>query len=140
MKKQPDFTTVKDLRNEETMQMLAELWANKTFREYIVNLRNIEIQGLKKIKTGTIEGDALELQRGNGRIEAIEKLMAVAQNCYASFEKIQAKRNKHMDEITPTPTDEVIEEKPADVTPEEVKTETPTEETPTEVLGDTAGE
>jgi hypothetical protein len=89
--KQP-FKTVKNLANEETLQMLAETWSKRSFREYIMNLRNIYIQDTKKIKTGTIEGDALELQRNNGRIEAIEKLMSVAQNCYNDFEKILSNR------------------------------------------------
>jgi hypothetical protein len=125
--KQP-FNTVKDLRNEETLQMLAELWANRVFREYISNLRNIEIQNLKKIDTGTIEGDALKLQRGNGKVEAIEKLMSVAQNCYADFEKIQIKRKvKNM-------PDENVVETPADVTPEEVAVVTPKEVKPEEVV------
>jgi hypothetical protein len=119
--KQQTFNTVKDLRNEETLQMLAELWANKTFREYISNLRNIEIQNLKKIDTGTIEGDALKLQRGSGKIEAIEKLMSVAQNCYTDFEKIKIKRKPMVDEI-------IIEEEVIPVVPVEVApvTEEPT--------------
>ena len=93
------FSTIKNLANEETMQMLAELWANKAFREYIVNVRNIYIQDSKKINTGTIEGDALALQRNNGRKEGIEKLMAVAQNCYEDFEKIKSKRKLVKEEV-----------------------------------------
>ena len=116
------FTTVKDLRNEETLQMLAELWANRTFREYIFNLRNIEIQNLKKIKTGTIEGDALELQRGNGRIEALEKLMSVAQHCYADFEKIKLKRKGK------TMGEDILEETPVVETPVETSEEVITPE------------
>ena len=122
------FTTVKDLRNEETLQMLAELWANRVFREYISNLRNIEIQNLKKIDTGTIEGDALKLQRGNGKVEAIEKLMSVAQNCYADFEKIQIKRKVKImpdENVVETPAD--VEIKPEVVAPVETVVETPVE-------------
>ena len=121
--------------------MLAELWAKKAFREYISNLRNIEIQSLKKIKTGTIEGDALELQRGNGRIEAIEKLMSVAQHCYVDFEKIKIKRKgKTMAEdiLEETPVIETPVETPV-VTSEEVVTpeavETPAAEETSEVEG-----
>ena len=106
MKKQIPFTAVRDLRNEETLQMLAELWADRIFREYTMNLRNIEIQNLKKIKTGTIEGDALELQRNNGRIEAIEKLMSVAQTCYKNFEKMKAKRKLVRSDIIGKTADE----------------------------------
>jgi hypothetical protein len=134
--KQP-FTTVKDLRNEETLQMLAELWANRVFREYISNLRNIEIQNLKKIDTGTIEGDALKLQRGNGKVEAIEKLMSVAQNCYSDFEKIQIKRKvKNMpdENVVETPADvEPVVVTPKEVKPEEVVTSAEAVETPVEV-------
>ena len=119
------YTTVKNMHNEETMQMLAEIWANRTFREYIFNLRNIEIEALKKIKTGTIEGDALELQRGNGRIEAIENLMKTARNCYESFEKIRAKRERRNIMPEETIVDEgVVEE----TSVEEVVEETPTGE------------
>lgn len=99
MKKLP-FSTVKNLSNEETLQMLAEMWSQRTFREYMINLRNIYIQETKKIKTGTIEGDALELQRNNGRVEAIEKLMQVAQNCYEDFEKIKSRRTLASSELS----------------------------------------
>lgn len=82
------FTTVKNLASNEVATILADNWAKVSFREYIFNERNKVIDALRSINTKTIEGDALELQRGKGRVEAIEWLIKTCQNCYEKIEKI----------------------------------------------------
>lgn len=84
-----DFATPKNMKNEETMHTLAEMWSNATWREYIVNSRNQKIVGLRAIKTGTLEGDALELSRQNGEIQSIEELIRVMKIAYEDANKLQ---------------------------------------------------
>ena len=52
------------------------------------------IKSLKKIGTGTIEGDALELSKRNGRIAAIEDILLAQRDAYDGLNKIK-KINVH---------------------------------------------
>lgn len=84
-----DNESPKNLRNAETAQMLGELFSNKTFREWLWNERAKEVWVLRTIKTATIEGDALELARQNGRISYLESFMNEIKNAYTDSEKIK---------------------------------------------------
>jgi hypothetical protein len=96
MKKLDDYQDPKDLKNRETLTMLAEAWGRKAEHDYLFNLRNLYIKSLKKIKTGTIEGDALELAEKRGRISAIEDMLLAQRDAFELITKIKAneKANK----------------------------------------------
>lgn len=82
-----EYQNPKNLMNAEVTHMLAEMWANSDFREYLWNERNKYIKSLKSIKTGTIEGDALELNKKQGNIESIERLLFDMKTAYANINK-----------------------------------------------------
>lgn len=82
-----EYKNPKNLMNAEVNHMLADMWANVDFREYLWNERNKYIKGLKSIKTGTIEGDALALSKGQGNIESIERLLFDMKTAYANINK-----------------------------------------------------
>ena len=81
----------KNLRNQETLEMLAKLFADIKFRDWLWNERCKEVWELRKIKTGTIEGDALELSRQNGRISYVESLMNEIKTAYHDLDKLKPK-------------------------------------------------
>lgn len=81
----------KNLMNAETLQMLAECWANPTAREYFTNSRVQQVWALRKIENKNIEADALELAKRNGRISYIEELLLLMRTAYEDQNKIKAK-------------------------------------------------
>ena len=81
----------KNLRNRETLHMLAKLFVDKEFRDWLWNERCKEVWELRKIKTGSIEGDALELARLNGRISYVESFMNEIKTAYNDLEKLKPK-------------------------------------------------
>ena len=84
--------TYKDPENmmtADTLQALAEIYANKSFREYLMNFRNILIKSLKRISTGTIEGDALKLANTNGRIASIEDIILASRTAFQDAARIK---------------------------------------------------
>ena len=83
----------KNLRNQETLEMLAKLFADIKFRDWLWNERCKEVWELRKIKTGTIEGDALELSRQNGRISYVESLMNEIKTAYHDLSKIKPNKD-----------------------------------------------
>lgn len=87
--KKDEFKPPKKLPPSETVHMLAGLYANNEFREYLTNAKNIQINSLKKIKTGSIEGDALELSYKNGRVSILEELLYGMANAYQDIAKLK---------------------------------------------------
>lgn len=85
----PEYTVPNKKITANVLHALAEIWANKEAREYLVNARNIQIKSLKNIKNGTIEGDALELSRKNGRIEMLEELLGVMASAFQDVAKLK---------------------------------------------------
>lgn len=83
----------KNLMNAETLQMLAEWWANPKTREYFINSRVQQVWALRKIENKNIEADALELSKRNGRISYIEELLLLMKTAYEDKNKIKAKLN-----------------------------------------------
>lgn len=75
------------LLSDDVKWILGELWTKKEYREYLFNVRNKLVDSVRKIKTGTIEGDALALQRVNGAIEGVESVIRDAQICCQEYEK-----------------------------------------------------
>lgn len=84
----------KNLKNSQALEMLAKMWMDSEMRGYLENERVREVWTLKFIKTGTIEGNALALERQNGRIEYIEHLLNTMKNAYQDDEKIQVQAKK----------------------------------------------
>lgn len=94
MKKELEYKDPQNVMNQETLHALAETYGSKAYREYLLNFRNLLIKSLKTIKTGTIEGDALELARKNGMIAAIEDIVLASRSAFqdlASIKKIKPK-------------------------------------------------
>ena len=83
----------KNLKNQETLEMLAKLFADTKFRDWLWNERCKEVWELRKVKTGTIEGDALELSRQNGRISYVESLMNEIKTTYHDLDKLKPKKD-----------------------------------------------
>lgn len=82
--------TPKNLKNAQTLEMLAKMWMDSEIRGYLENERIKEVWTLKLINTGSIEGDTHALIRQNGRIAYIEHLLNTIKNAYQDYEKIQA--------------------------------------------------
>lgn len=84
----------KNLKNAQTLEMLAKMWMDNNIRGYLENERMKEVWTLKLINTGSIEGDTHALIRQNGRIAYIEHLLNTMKNAYADYERIQTNLKK----------------------------------------------
>ena len=69
-----EYEEPKNLINENTLFMLSDIYANKDFRDFMINQRNLYVKATRSINNKSIEDDALELRFRNGQIDAIEKL------------------------------------------------------------------
>ena len=77
--------------NAETLQMLAEMWANPKTREYFTNARVQQIWSLRRISNKSFEADALELANKNGRVSYVEELLLLMRTAYEDQLKIKSK-------------------------------------------------
>ena len=85
----PEYEEPKDIKTSETLYMLAEGWQKNVHRDYLINFRNLLIKSLKRIKTGTIEGDALALSHINGKIAAVEDILFAEKEAYNNIMKLK---------------------------------------------------
>lgn len=90
----------KNLKNAEMLQTLAEMWMNPVIRNWFENERSREVWKLKFIRTGSIEGDALELARQNGSVAYVENLLSAMKNAYKDYDKIQTRFRKEVPHAT----------------------------------------
>lgn len=87
-----EYEEPKNLINENTLFMLSDIYANKDFRDFMINQRNLYVKATRSINNKSIEDDALELRFRNGQIDAIEKLFNLTKGAYDDVLKIKTKR------------------------------------------------
>lgn len=93
MTKIPDYEDPINIKSGETLHMLAKRWEDKLHKTYLLNFRNLWIKSLKTIKTGSIEGDALELAERRGRIAAIEDILLAERDAFENLTKLKKNLN-----------------------------------------------
>lgn len=74
--------------NVQVLQLFAELWANDTWRGWLVNQRNSDMAKFRLIKTGKVENDALAVANLNGRLDFAENLIKLQRVAFHDVEKI----------------------------------------------------